>query len=78
MRYFIFVSVLLATGCGTACLKVGTTRCNGQVLETCGTSKIWQRALDCTQVTPLRPGAPMDWTCGKVEKGYGCIPGGAT
>lgn len=76
MRYLILVASLLLVGCATTCPKVKATRCNGQVVETCGANKKWQRAMDCSQVKPLKPGAPSDWTCGKTQKGHTCVPGG--
>jgi hypothetical protein len=77
MRYLIIVASLLLVGCATTCPKVKATRCNGQVLETCGANKKWQRAMDCSQVKPIKPGAPSNWTCGKVDAGHKCVPGGA-
>jgi hypothetical protein len=75
MRYIILGVVLLA-GCGTTCPTFKATRCNGQLVETCGSNKKWQRAMDCSQVKPIKPEAPTDWACGKTDKGHVCVPGG--
>lgn len=77
MRYLILVAFLLGAGCGTTCPKFKATRCNGQVVETCGANKKWQRAMDCSQVKPLKPGAPANWTCQQVGEEHKCVPGGA-
>jgi hypothetical protein len=75
-KLLIVVGVVALWGCGTTCPKVKATRCNGQIVETCGSNKKWQRALDCSQVKPIKPGAPTVWTCGEVEGAHKCVPGG--
>jgi hypothetical protein len=77
MKYLVLAVSLVVMGCGTTCPKIKATRCNGQLVETCGANKKWQRALDCSQVKPMKPGAPATWTCGETEKGHTCVPGGA-
>jgi hypothetical protein len=64
---------LLFSGCGTTCPHVKATRCNGQVVETCGASKKWMRTMDCAQVKPLKPGAPLNWTCRETPDGHTCV-----
>jgi hypothetical protein len=76
MRYLI-IAIILLGGCGTTCPKIKATRCNGQTVETCGANKKWMRAMDCSQVKPLKPGAPSNWTCREVEGEHKCVPGGA-
>jgi hypothetical protein len=77
MRYLLLMVALGIAGCGTTCPKIKTTRCNGQVVETCGANKKWIRAMDCREVKPLKPGAPSNWTCGDTTTGHTCVPGGA-
>jgi len=73
----ILCAVLLLAGCGTTCPKVKETRCNGQLVEVCGSNLKWQRTLDCAQVKPMRPGAaPTVWTCKETPEGHTCQPGG--
>jgi len=68
--------VVLAVGCGSPCLQVKTTRCNGSLVELCGSNKKWQRVMDCAEVKAIRPGAPTTWTCAETAKGCICIPKG--
>ena len=76
MRHVILLAALVFMGCGTTCPKLKATRCNGQIVETCGANKKWMRAMDCSQVKPLKPGAPSNWTCGMTSTGHACVPGG--
>jgi len=76
MKYLILVVGLVVTGCGTTCPQVKATRCNGQVVETCGANKKWMRAMDCSQVKPMKPGASSNWTCQQVGEEHKCVPGG--
>ena len=77
MKCLIVLVALLLAGCGAVCQQVRATRCNGQIVETCGANKKWQRAMDCAQVKPIKPGAPSNWTCGKkADAGHTCMPGG--
>jgi len=76
MRYMLLVAALTVVGCGTTCPKIKATRCNGQLVETCGANKKWMRAMDCSEVKPLKPGAAANWTCGETTTGHTCVPGG--
>jgi hypothetical protein len=77
MRYLLVMAALVLAACGTTCPKIKATRCNGQIVETCGANGKWMRTMDCSQVKPMRPGAPTDWTCGETSTGHTCVPGGA-
>lgn len=66
----------LVMACGSPCLQVKTTRCNGSVVELCGSNKKWQRVMDCAQVKAIRPGVPTTWTCAETVKGCTCAPKG--
>jgi hypothetical protein len=75
----LLVSILLAlfaSGCGSACKTVKETRCNGLVVEMCGSNQKWQRVMDCSQAKSIRPGAPVTMVCGQTTTGCTCIPGG--
>lgn len=76
MRSLIFAVAVVGLGCGTTCPKFKATRCNGSIVETCGANKKWMRALDCSQVKPLKPGASSNWTCRQVGEEHRCMPGG--
>lgn len=70
---YVIVAILLS-GCGVVCPQVRATRCNGQIVETCGTNKRWQRAMHCARIKPLTTGVPLIWTCGKTDTGHTCVP----
>lgn len=78
MRYlFLLLLLFIADACGTTCPQVKATRCNGQLVEVCGSNRKWQRVMDCSQVKAIKPGAPTAWTCGQTTTGHTCVPGGA-
>ena len=66
--------VLFTAGCGTACPQVKASRCNGAVVELCGSNKRWQRVMDCAQVKAIRPGAAPRWRCAETGQGCACVP----
>lgn len=70
----LFVLLLLLVGCGSPCQQIKTTRCNGSLVEACGSNKKWQRVMDCSQVKAVKPGAPTDWVCGETTTGCTCVP----
>jgi len=72
---WLLISIALG-GCGSPCLQVKDTRCNGQVVEVCGSNKKWQRVIECFQIKSIKPGAPTKWTCGSTATGCTCVPGG--
>ena len=76
MRYLI-VTLLLCSGCGSPCQQIKATRCNGAVVEACGSNRKWQRVIDCAQVKAIKPGVPTEWSCAEVVgKGCTCVPKG--
>jgi len=75
MRW-VLISGILLSGCGSPCQQIKETRCNGSVVEACGSNKKWQRVMDCTQVKAIRPGAPTKWICGQTTTGCTCVPAG--
>lgn len=75
MRMLIAALVLWA-GCGSPCQQVKATRCNGSVVEACGSNKQWQRVMDCAQVKALKAGVPTEWVCGETTTGCTCVPKG--
>jgi hypothetical protein len=74
MRWFLILVFL--GGCGSPCLQIKDTRCNGSVVELCGSNKKWQRVMECAEVKAIRPGAPTVWSCGETTTGHTCVPGG--
>ena len=68
--------VLLLGACGAPCQKANTTRCNGSLVELCGSNGRWQRGVDCSQLKAIRPGAPAVWKCSETPKGCTCVPVG--
>lgn len=66
--------VTWCTSCHTpACSTIGVTRCNQNIVETCGSNKHWQRVLDCSAVRGL--GKPS-WSCMREDekKEHTCLP----
>lgn len=74
MKILVALLLALAGGCGTTCPTFKLTRCNGQIVEICGSNKKWQRVLDCTEVKAIKAGAPTAMVCGSTAKGCTCIP----
>jgi hypothetical protein len=69
------VLVLVAGGC-VRC-QPGTTKCDGNAAIACLSNGMWQRFLDCNQVTP--PGDGGAWVCCDVQQpasraGATCLP----
>lgn len=75
MRFTMLISMFLM-GCGSPCPQIKATRCNGSVVELCGSNSKWQRVMDCSQVKAITKGAPSIWVCTDVPgKGCTCVPG---
>lgn len=73
----LIVALLLFGGCSSPCQQVKATRCNGSVVEACGSNQKWQRVMDCAQVKAIKKGAPTEWSCAEVAgKGCTCVPKG--
>lgn len=67
--------VLAMHGCGSPCQQLKATRCNGSLVELCGSNLKWQRVMDCANVKAIKPGAPTAWVCSEVPgKGCTCTP----
>lgn len=73
MRLALVLTLLLA-GCGSPCQQVKATRCNGSVVELCGSNQKWQRVMDCAQVAPIKTGAAAKWVCGEKNGKCTCVP----
>jgi hypothetical protein len=65
---------LLWWGCGTTCPRKMDTRCNGSVVELCGSNLKWQRVMNCADVKAARPGASPKWKCADTGQGCACVP----
>jgi hypothetical protein len=70
----VIVVLLGLTGCGSPCQQVKATRCNGSLVELCGSNQKWQRVLDCAQVKAFKAEAPAQWTCGEKDGKCTCVP----
>jgi len=77
--FFLTLSLVMAllwwwAGCGSPCLQVKATRCNGSVVELCGSNGKWLWVMDCAEVRTIQPGAPETWGCGETTTGPTCVP----
>jgi hypothetical protein len=70
----LLISIFLLGGCGSPCQQVKATRCNGSVVELCGSNQKWQRVLDCAAAKPIKDGAPAKMTCGELNGRCTCMP----
>ena len=64
----------MLAGCGPACPQPKASRCNGAVVELCGSNKKWQRVMDCAAVKAMRASAPARWRCAESAQGCACVP----
>lgn len=68
---------ILAALSGCATCQRPATRCNGSILEVCGSNSRWQRGIDCSQTINMHTGQPEPWKCGKMfatPDTYQCLP----
>jgi hypothetical protein len=75
MKVVTVAMALLGAACGAPCQMPNSTRCNGSVLELCGSNSKWQRAMDCSKVRPARDAVPVRWSCGETDAGCRCVSG---
>jgi len=73
MRAGLLIAILCLTACGSPCKQVRATRCNGSVVELCGSNLKWQRVMDCAEVRAIRPGVSDAWVCKSVDGNCTCV-----
>jgi hypothetical protein len=57
------VVLIMNSGCAT-CINAFDTRCNGTVLEICGSNHEWHRVIDCNVIRDNKNVTEMaEWVC---------------
>jgi len=67
------LGLLLTASCGAPCAQPNVTRCNGSLVELCGSNLKWQRVMECAQVRPLPAGPSGAWVCKTADAGCTCV-----